>query len=436
MAGIATGRNPMRTKILRPLLLVASLLLLIWLGWLAVTAHQAGAQAEAFAKRELWSQARLHWQRYLWLHPADDEARLGLAEALVNDRLLSPEEATRQALDVLSRIADDAPQAARARTQQARLELLILRRPAAAERLLRRAMALDEQFVDAHYMLWKLFELTGRSEYAEPIFWDVYERSDPSQRSERLRQWYMCQFYPVTANPELEYRMGLLGADEVPSTQSELRRFAMFRQQEPDEPLAYAAIAGWLLAEGNPVEAVKLLEETSGRLVQAHQEPLFAAALVAGLFDLGEFERAVKRFEQWPPPREGYAWWKWKAMLLDEVDGDFQGAVAAYQQALRHWPGPADWRTHNRLAQCLTRIGRQEEAGQQRESAKRVEQLMEESVHERLRVALARLDSPRNLNAVAAFYRQLGCPREAEGWDVEIQRLQDMSGNPSKPEVR
>lgn len=414
----------MLPRTMRPLLAVAGLLLICWLGLQVVRAERGRARAELLAEQQRWAEVRLHLRRYLRLHPGDHEARLLLAEALASDELLPAQQSAEDAIRQLQRIPEDSPLRARACLQQGRLELLVLLRPAAAERSLRRAVALDDPSGDAWYLLWKLLDLTGRSDESEAVFWPAYALAPEALRAERLREWYLSQFYPATANPELERMMGLLGPEEVPAATTELRRFGEFRRREPREPLAWAAIAHWTLREGAPADALQTLDEALGQVPHAPRHPFFASTLTATLLNLGEFERATEQFAAWPGQRDGYVYWKLRAMLLDEVQGDYAAAIEAYDRALRFWPGPVDWRSRHRQANCLSRLGRHDQAARQRQAADRIIGLLEPEIHEPLRRALAELDRPENLRQVLAFYESLGCSREVQAWSEQLRRLE------------
>ena len=414
----------MKSRFLRPLPIVAGLLFVGLLAFWTVRAQRGRARAEGLAKEGRWTSARVELQRYLILHPYDAEARLMLAQSLVNDDLLPGEDAALEAIEQLRRIPDESPHAAQARTQQGRLHLLILLQPAAAEESLRRAIQLKDDQVEAHYMLWKLLDLTGRSDETATAFWRVYELTPPSARVQRLREWYMSQFFPLKANVEMERMMGLLRGDESPSVRTELRRYGEFRRREPDKPLAHAAIAHWLLREGVPDEAVKSLDESLKSVPRAMSDPLFVATLVTSLLEIGEFDRAVAAFEQWPGPRDGHTYWKLHATLLDEVHRDFEAATEAYDHAFADWPGPVDWRGRNRKANCLARLGRKQDAARERQIAKNIETLMENDVHSDVRAALGSLRSPVAVRKVAKFYSQLGSERLADAWSAEARRLE------------
>jgi tetratricopeptide (TPR) repeat protein len=407
------------------LLVSAGLLLTIWLGLLLFRAQRGLITGTELVEQGLWGQARPALRRYLWLHPSDASARLLLAEALVRDDLLEPEGAVQEALDQLARVPDTAPNAATVRTKEGRLLLLILHQPDRAERALRRALACDPDNGEAAYLLWKLLELSGRFESSEPVFWVVHDQAPPEQKAERLRQWYMSQFFPLAVNPDLEREMGLLGDEESPTVATELRRYRRFQEAEPDRPLPYVCEAYWLQREGDPSAALDLLDETHKKLDTADSDPFFLMTLIAVLIDLGEYQRAEGALEKWPPPFEGYDYWKWRAIIEDEFRGNGSAALAAYDKALGVWPGPVDWRLRNRKAGCLRRLGDQQAAGQEQARAKKIETLMETEVHRRVRLALGQLDAPVMLETVIEFYDQLGREREAQAWSDVVRRLRE-----------
>ena len=395
-------------------------------GFWVLHAHSGLANARTLAELNLWSNAYSELQRYLRLYPEDATARLLIAEALIKDETRG-REAVHEALDHLSHIPDESPHGAQARTHQGRLQLLILHQPERAQKSLQRALQLDSDYFEAHYLTWKLLDLTGRSHLAEANFWKCYELSPAPERAVRLREWYMSQFYPNTANPALDATMGFVNTAREMNIETELARLLGFRNAEPEAPLVYAALAHWFYKDGDPQHAMRVLEVSSS-LDTALDNPYFVCTLVGALFDLGRFDEAVAHFERWPGPRQGYEYWKWRATISDEVRGDYPDAIEFYDKALGIWPGCAEWRLLSRKANCLLRMGRQKEAQEVRSASKVIEGLMDETVHSKLRQHLGQLDSLDGLEEVAEFYAKIGREKESKAWRQEIQRLQTMSG--------
>lgn len=386
--------------------------------------HQGRQRAGEMMKHELWEYARAELDRYLWLHPNDHAARLMLAETLVKDETLKGQQPLDSALDHLRRIPDDSPQAAQARTQEARVEFYILHRPAKAERALRKALAADPDSKDANYTLWKILDMTGRSHTASDAFWRVYHQSEPEQQPSLLREWYMSQFYPATANPQLHQLMGLKVNESLPSDDPEIQRFIHFRQQDPKEPLVHALVARWFFVEGHPKDALAFLEDAADKVSQEASEPMFMVTLIESLIALGQLDRAEAVFKQWPEPHTGYDYLTARAQVLESVKKNYAGAARAYRDAINTgWPGPVDWRTRNRLANCLTKAGDREAAATERAHAKVIEENMKNKYHRRNRQLLADLSKPENLEQIAAFYETLKCDKEAAAWRTCAGRI-------------
>jgi tetratricopeptide (TPR) repeat protein len=390
---------------------------------LAVYRAQSGlGDAQELMAHQLWPRARERLAAYLWLHPGDAQARMLMAEALAKDEALAPEDAARESVSCLTQIPDSSPHAGDARLQQGRLTFLILQEPARAEQFLRRAVELDTG-LPAWQLLWTLLCVTGRAEESEEAFWRVYELSSDDQRPLRLREWYLNQFFPITANESLDRMMGILGPQETPTRMTESRRYLRFREKEPDAPLNHAAVAQWCQEEGDPQFARRVLDAAAKALPAAQWDRLFVAVSVATHLDLGQFDEAQALVRDWPEGARGHAYWKSKALVLEDVQGRHEEALAAYDRALALWPGPADWRLHHRRAGCLARLRRPGETAAAKERAARVQALMAAENHERLREALASLDDPAKLAEVIDFYRQLGRDREAEAWQRHAARV-------------
>jgi hypothetical protein len=397
-------------------LLVAAAACWLWL-------DRGLTEARALAKHELWPDARPPLTRYLWLHPRDAQAHLLFAEALVKDEQLPAEQTIQQALAHLRAIPDESSEGARARMQEGRVELFLLFHATNAERLLRRAAELDPDSPEPYHLLWKLLDLTGRSHLAEPEFWKVYELSDAGAHALLLREWYMSQFYPATANPVLDLLMGVMVKPPADPSQTEAMRFIRFRNAEPESPLGYAALARWFQLQSEAKYGLETLEDAKAKAKNVDQDPFYLASLIGILIELGELDSADECFRKWPEPGTGYEYWLARGQILQEVRNEYAEAVKAYDLALRDWPGPVDWRTRNRKANCLARLQDREAATRERDLAKRIEDLMAEKVHKRLRFALGFLRDPEKLKELADFYQQIGRPREAACWSEETARL-------------
>ncbi len=411
-----------QTKTVRRLLVVAIAVALAWGGYQVAQRQLGYSRAIELAQFQLWGKARDALGGYLQLHPSDAEARLLMAELWVSDDQLFTDVTVPNALDQLRQVPSNSPLAAAARIQEAKLQFLVQHRPVAAEKSLRTAISLDENSIEAHQLLCRVLETTARYHETESLFWKIYDVSPPEQRAVRLREWYMSQFFPQTANDDLDVRMGITAA-QTGTLPVEAVRYLRFRETEPNEPLARAALARWTSRSGQPREALSLLDVGDEKIDNELADPFFVATLIDLLIDLGEYERADQRFRAWPGAREGFDYWRLKAIILEEVHQDFVSALEAYDQALQTWPGPAEWRLMHRKAGCLARAGDRDQASQVRSRAEEVEKLMEEGVHQRLRYVLGFLDDPDGLKEVIAFYRQLGRPREVTAWSREVARL-------------
>lgn len=398
-----------------------------WLGWEVVRALRGHATAISHLSRQEWAEGRSDLRRYLRLRPGNAPARMLLAEAFARDESLDGAQATQSAIDQLQRIPDSSPLGAKARSQEGVLRFLVLHQPVRAERLLRRAIELDPNHYDAHYMLWKVLDLTSRSYLTEAVFWRVFELARPKDRPLILREWFLSEFSPGSGAESLDRMMGILKESEGPSVLAQYKRLHAFREAEPESPIARAALARLFLQEGKRDEALEFVEE-SGSLAGANNEPYYVATRVAILLDFGEFEQAEVCIERWPEPRSGYEYWKWKAIILDDVKHDDLAAIAAYDRALEVWPGNDDWALMHRKAHCYSRLGRNGEADEIRKSSARIESQMQRDSIARLRVALGLLDDPAEMARIVDFYTKLDRGHEAEMWEARRRELVASSG--------
>ncbi|MFN0052241.1 MAG: hypothetical protein ACKV0T_08615 [Planctomycetales bacterium] len=378
--------------------------------------------AQRLAARRHWQEARGRVGDYLRLHPASDAGKMLLAETLARDEQLPAETAIPRAIELLREIPAGSPHAEEARIRAANLELLVLLRPLRAEALLREATVMNPDSLEAWYALWKLLELTGRSQFAETAFWRVYELTPLADRGERMRDWYMSQFFPATANPALDQLMGFSNPAQTHPAGAEFQRLLEYRNAERDAPAAHASLARWFHNDGDHRQALSLLEE-GWSLPRAFEDGYFVATLTSVAFELGDFDAVAQYVRQWPEPREGYEYWRWEAIAAEEIDHDYPRALDAYARSLQVWPGPADWRTQFRQANCLAKMGRGQEANELRTAARRVEDWMDREVHRRLREQLRRLDDREALEGVVEFYAALGRAREVAAWREVLDHL-------------
>jgi tetratricopeptide (TPR) repeat protein len=412
--------------------------LALWIGGLLLALAGAGilwserglGEARLRAKHGLWSEVHAPVDRYLRIHPGSAEANLLCAEAFVKDDGLPLNERIGGAVAHLQAIPDEAPQAVEARLAEARVHLFLNYSPAVAELAMRRALKLDPEDGDANYLMWKLLDLTRRNEEVEPYFWKVLAARPEGQRALVLRDWYLSQFYPLTATSELDRMMAFRISPVDDATIVESNRLLRFRGSDPDSPLCNAAMARWFRTQGDLPFALELLDKTPpAESSDGLWEPFFRGTLLDVLLDMGDIDRAGEEFDRWPAGDRGRDYLLSRGRVLQDARDDPAGAAAAYTESLAAWPGPIDWRTMNRAANCLARAGDQEGATAMRTRAEALEALMDDKVHDRLRIVLGQLDNPAVLGEVVDFYRNIGRPQEAEAWSRYIGFLGRQPGD-------
>jgi tetratricopeptide (TPR) repeat protein len=156
--------------------------------------------------------------------------------------------------------------------------------------------------------------------------------------------------------------MGILAPNEGATRTTESRRYLRFREREPEAAVSHVAVAQWFQEERDPEFAARLLDAAAKEFPSAKSDPFFLSVSIATHLDLGQFDAAQASFRRWPENDRGHAYWKWRAIILDDALGQYEEALAAYDQALALWPGPADWRLRHRQAGCLARLRRPEES--------------------------------------------------------------------------
>lgn len=392
-----------------------------WTAWTAWNRYEdSRAQGAAERGRQYLRERRdelaeREFAQSLQRFPADDSLRLLWAQAVIGGRSRTPQEAAELAISGLSQISDKSPVAAEARMREGRLALLVLQQPDRAEQLLRRSLSLDPTPVDAHYLLWKLYELTDRYQEAEPFFLGVWERTAVAERGERLRDWYLSQFSPLAATAELDRRMGFVEQGQVGGDGVVVMRLATFQRNEPDSAITLAVNAAHLIQLRDRESALPLLEQVQSTS-EALSSDFFLSVYVNLLLELGRLPEAQAWFEAYNGPQTGYLFDRTVGRLEQTIFRRDEVALRHFERALAVWPGPMDWSLMHFKAQSQARLGRREEADQTRTRAKEIEVLMELPVHQKLRQRLLNLSDPATLREMENFYRALGRTWEANEW--------------------
>jgi len=423
-SGVAASPRPARRwkRVIGALVIAA--ILAASVGGVAVAWITAGLDdGRRLAKEGRWEEASAAVSRYLRLWPRDTEARLLAAELLyrADKEAGRSEAAARESLRHLESIPDDSRQGAEARLRAAGILLTVLKRPQAAESQIRRAVACEPGWLQARLLLWQILDATGRSDYAEPTVREVIRLAPPDEKVAHLRSWYLSQFAPAAANLELDRLLGVVAANELPSTATELARYELFRAAEPDSPVHAAAVARVLLRKDQARRAAASLDGFD--LQAAPADTFFAmvwaeAAHAAG--DTAMFEEVMRR---WPGPRDGYDFFKWEGVRLEEIADDPSAAAASYRKALEVWPGPVDWQVVFRLSTCLRRLGEGDEADRLKARSDELGRLIGEDLHRPLRDMLADLSDPAAAERAADFYRRIDRPWEAGLWQEHADSL-------------
>lgn len=417
-------RPPRRTRLLMILLTVVAVSTGAWgyTHWKTNSALSSLAKGRQYLKERRAELAEKAIGDYLEVCPDDAEAILNWAEAVIDGKSRLPKDAANVACEALSRIPDQSPFAAEARMREGRLTLFVLLRPERAEKLLMQSRQLNAESMDVHFLLWKLFDLTERFQFAEEHFWNTYDRSPDSIRTERLIEWYLSQFSTNSGNATIDRLLGFLPADQQTSDDVVAARLDSFLENEPDSTLNLTAKASFLLHLRDREAAGKLLDQAAIR-ADALNDPFFLATRIAYFLDLGKLREAQSVFDRWNAPKEGYLYLKTLGRVQQLVHRQDKAALESFEQAIRIWPGPMDWSNLHFKAQSLARLGDRTGAEQTRAKAKEIELLMELDVHHQLRMAMQSLNRPESFTAFEEFYLKLGREREASAWRSRREAL-------------
>lgn len=359
-------------------------------------------------------------RRYLKYQPWDAEARMLLARALISDNSRTVQTVAEETLAVLAPISRSSPDSAAARVIEGRVYLLLLLQPDRAERCFLAALEQDPRRTDAHALLRKIDDITGRWDLSPPHFWRIFEHAPPRDRRLLLRDWYMSEFNPGSANAELDRQLGVLGPDEQPSSVIERRRYEIFMGAEPDAPLGFTCLANWYHQQGMKAQALEAIQKAES-LPHGKENPFVIAVHVPISFECGDFDQAQKLFEHWPASDRSYLYWKTKGLICDQILRQNLAAREAYEQALAAPAGQSDWLTRHRLAQVLMRMNLKDEAAAMRNRSKELELQMEPNIHRPLREALSQLEAPETGKLMSQFYERIGRPRESREWQAQAE---------------
>lgn len=422
--GTVPTQQPRSALLLRrsavTLLVTAVLAASGWAGYWWWSIESGLKRAQQAAKHGEWRLARYHLTEYLDWHPRDSEAHFLMAEAFVKDDVEGSQDFIHSAIHHLQKIEGDAPLAAKARLQEARLVLLMLQQPARAEQLLHASLELEPYSLEANLLMWKIRDLTGRHIISGEYFWRVYELSSEAERPLRLRDWYLAEFYPESANEAFYRALGVSAIGTIPASINLLVRFV---ETEPEAPFARAALATFYFQQGDLSSSLDILKEAPN-LSQAMEDPFFVAALFATLVELGEFEKARMCFKQFPAPRAGDLYLRSEGLFRQYIQEDPAAAVESYKLALATWSGKFDWGLMTRLSECLRKIGQIEESERMQSRVKYLTtKILLKEKTSRLRDKLLDLYNPNVAVEMRDFYQEFGLNQEAAAWEEHRRNL-------------
>ena len=382
--------------------------------WWRDSIQQDLKKATQAAARGSWELVVNHLNRYLRYHPDDADSQLLIAEAYIRSDDGEYRENVRRAVFHLQQVKANSELAARARLQEGRLSLLLLKEPGTAERLIKESLRLQSDSLEANLLMWQLLDVTGRHVLSDPYFWQAFELSSPSQRGILLGDWFLSEFYPEQLHAELFRQMGVTAVGKIPAS---VNLLVHFREAEPDAHFLHAALANYYHDLGNLAGTMDLLKE-SPDVPAAMTDPFFVSVLLEALIDLGEFKKAEDCFKEFPLPHEGYLYWRSESMYLDFVQHDSAASVQSLRKALATPPGKFDWGLMTRLSVCLQKTGAIEESDQ---IQKRIDTLTREvlTVEDTslLRNLLRDIRQSGVAEKFAHFYGKFGLEREVSAWN-------------------
>ena len=379
-------------------------------------ARQAGQRA---LTRQDWPVARANFQYVLRWNPTDAQVRLWLAESWISDDTLRGTAHVNRAVQILEQIPENSPLSALGHFRLGQTQFVVLHHPQAAEFHLQTALKKDPVVPSGDWLLWKLYCYTSRPHLMEPHFWRAYERTPPTERPAMIRAWYFAEFSPGNAQIELDRHWGILGHQEMPTKATELKRYELFRESQPESALVIALIARWYLQQAGAKPAQEFLDLLADQ-PSAWEEPFYVATQVETYYKKGDFDAALTAFQRWPKHSPDYAFHQWRGIVAQEIQHDDRAAIAAFKLAIESPTGDTDWLTMHRLAHCLEKVGENDAAKSWRERSQKVEKLMSLDHQRELRKALIQSNTAAYKFTLRDFYHQLEATRrhrEVEAWE-------------------
>ncbi len=377
-------------------------------------------QMRKLLDRGEYKEAQIELEDFLTSNPDDYEAVQLLGEAWMADPRYQDRRGVEKIDELLERIPDDHPEALKARTRQAELALMDLQEVVRAERLLKRALKIAPNDAQANGMMWTVLQLTRRFMYAEPYYQKVYTNTAPSGRMKILSDWFVSQFRPFMSNAGYDKRLKF----NDPPMLAELKRYALFIDNEQVQQIPRAAAAKAHIQMEEPAEAVRLL--AVDEVDRVEHDPTYLSVLIEGLVGVGELDRAKTEFGNWPEDSRGYLYDSAAALIADEVDSDYPKAIELYRKCLPKWPGPVDIRMRNRYVACLKKAKRTKEAAEAEAAVNKVIDIFgDEKLQGTLTQCIGALPAPLAIEQFSRFYDQIGRQEEAKRWRATLDMIRD-----------
>ena len=291
-----------------------------------------------------------------------------------------------------------------------------------AERRLRRAIAIDPAFVQAHAQLARLFEKRGRdaaalSEYRKlveiaplsPAEFDnmgnLYrKRGDTAKAIEAYREALRCDAQYIGAYNNL----GLILQEEgkLEEAQALYEKALAIR---PENPILRNSMGTLLALKGDPAGALAQFR----RAADANPDwPVARSNIAELLYETGRYSEAKEAFERWVQlePDSAEARLEYALSLLMVKNDD--DAIVQFEEVVKR--DPQEVRARIALGETLMRKGDLEKAQAQLEAAARIEGKI-----------------PRVYNSLAEVYLKRGLTREAAG-----AYRKSLALDPKQPAIR
>lgn len=365
------------------------------------------AAGEAALEQQQYAKARVILQRFRWnpFATADSRGRHDflLAMSYFQDIELSPRKASENAVPLLEQVPPNSQYYPAAQLALAKHWFLSLAMPLKAERLLKTALHLEPELLEAKDLLFSIYAANNNPVAADQIFWQSIDQAPDDQKGTRFQQWFCSQFTRNSANQQLDALLDIV--DSRGEEFTVFNRLVLFKNQEPDEGAHFGSLADWWLAHDETKTAVEVLAK--GREVAKDiSNRTYFSSLTDSLLRDGSMAKVERALSSWPEKQRFFKYWRNKGMM-HQAENQFADALTAYLESTKYWPSNVDPNLYYRIHICHKELGQAEASEAALKHSETIRYWMEERWGDVGR-SMYDLESPESRATLIEFYDAIG----------------------------